>query len=137
MRLVLRAGVVLLMTLALYYAIDLGAWYVHSLFPDRKPNDFATRPAYQDEPEASASLIAEVSLHRPRWNVLPGGDLLEAIEYHSDVFNIDRLPPTNLTYRRTVDLATPGKPVVTVLLVGAYQVYGPLVGDSGTLASAL
>ncbi len=137
MRFLLRAGVVFLMTVALYYAVDLGAWYAHSLFPDRRPNDFATRPAYQDEPEASASLIAEVSLHRPRWNVLPGGDLLEPIEYHSDVFNVDRLPPTNLAYRRTINPATPGKPAITVLLVGASQVYGPLVGDSGTLASAL
>ena len=52
-------------------------------------------------------------------------------------FNVDALAPTGAHYRRTANPPADGRPVVTVLLLGASQIYGTEVPDDLTIASLL
>ena len=63
------------------------------------------------------------------------------VEIHGRYFNVDRLTPTNLFYRRTInspDSGNPpetGRPEVTVLFLGGSNVYGSEVPDEMTIPS--
>jgi lysophospholipase L1-like esterase len=137
MRSVVKLAFILAATFALYWVADEGFGLFLNLRHGTKPPDFLDSPAYRNEPEASDALARELAKPRQRWQSQPGGGLLQGIEYHSDLFNMDALPPTGNVYRRTINPEGKDAPLVTVLLAGSSVVYGPMVSDAGTLASAL
>lgn len=128
---------VLLATLLLYWAVDEAAWSLLRHLDRGKVGYLESFPAYRLEAAASPAFERELSREPGGWELIPGAELLEPAEFHGRFFNVDRLPPTGLAYRRTLDPPAAGRPVSTVLLLGGSAVYGPMVPDGSTLASAL
>ena len=68
---------------------------------------------------------------------IPGTNLLEPQEVHGRYYNVDRLVPADLFYRRTLNPPVDQRPTVTVLFIGGSNVYGAEVPDDMTIPSQL
>jgi hypothetical protein len=133
----LRTGaIVLIVTLAVYAAVDLGFGlfqrYENHLFPP----DPGAVPGHRGEPYATSEFIAE-GLELGGIMTIPGTNLLEPQEVHGRYYNVDPLPPTGLNYRRTLNPPPDSRPTVTVLFLGGSNVYGAEVPDEMTIPSQL
>jgi len=132
MRLVLRATIVLAVTIGLYVAADLAVGH----FTAPVTIDATRVPAFHRQPDISPDFLAEAAREPGEWHKIDWTSLLAPSDYHVRYFNVDRLGPTNNLYRRTINPPVT-KPKVTVLLLGPSTVYGPFVLDNLTLASLL
>ena len=132
MRLVLRATIVLAVTIGLYVAADLAVGH----FTAPVTIDATRVPAFHGQPYISPDFLAEAAREPGEWHKIDWTSLLAPSDYHGRYFNVDRLGPTNKLYRRTINPPVT-KPKVTVLLLGPSTVYGPFVPDNLTLASLL
>ena len=132
MRLVLRATIVLAVTIGLYVAADLAVGH----FTAPVTIDATRVPAFHGQPYISPDFLAEAAREPGEWHKIDWTSLLAPSDYHGRYFNVDRLGPTNNLYRRTINPPVT-KPKVTVLLLGPSTVYGPFVPDNLTLASLL
>ncbi len=136
MRRVATGVIVLAVTLGLYLAVDAGFGlflrYQNQLFPP-DPNDV---PGNRGQPYATSEFVVE-SFEFGRTTTIPGTDLLMPWEEHGRYYNMDRLEPTGLIYRRTVNPESPRRPTVTVLFVGGSNIYGTDVSDDMTIPSRL
>jgi lysophospholipase L1-like esterase len=132
MRLVLRATIILAVTIGLYVAADLAV----GSFTAPVTTDASRVPAFRGQPYISPDFLAEAAREPGEWHKIDWTSLLAPSDYHGRYFNVDRLGPTNNLYRRTINPPVT-KPKVTVLLLGPSTVYGPFVPDNLTLASLL
>lgn len=133
----LRTGIIVLVaTLAIYTAVDLGFGlfqrYENHIFPP-DPN---VVPGHRGEPYATSEFVTE-GLELNGIMTIPGTRLLEPQELHGRYYNVDPLPPTGLNYRRTVNPPADSRPAVTVLFLGGSNVYGAEVPDGMTVPSQL
>ena len=136
MRALRNAIIVLAVTLAVYVVVDLGfglfQHYQNHLFP---PDPNAV-PGHRGQPYATSDFIVE-ALELGAVMTIPGTNLLEPQEVHGRYYNVDRLAPTGLFYRRTLNPAEDQRPTVTVLFIGGSNVYGAEVPDDMTIPSQL
>ena len=133
----LRTGIIVLaVTLAVYVVVDLGfglfQHYQNHLFP---PDPNAV-PGHRGQAYATSDFIVE-ALELGAVMTIPGTNLLEPQEVHGHYYNVDRLAPTGLFYRRTLNPAEDQRPTVTVLFIGGSNVYGAEVPDDMTIPSQL
>jgi lysophospholipase L1-like esterase len=132
MRLVLRATIILAVTIGLYVAADLAV----GSFTAPVTTDASRVPAFRGQPYISPDFLAEAAREPGEWHKIDWTSLLAPSDYHGRYFNVDRLGPTNNLYRRTINPPVTKKKL-TVLLLGPSTVYGPFVPDNLTLASLL
>jgi len=129
---------VLGVTIVLYVSVDaLFGWIVRPKAYEGLGYARLAAPAYLGEPYFSEDFLDESYRQPGGWDTPEGTALVLPREFRGKYFNIDRLEPTHLTYRRTVNDAVLGKPVITVLLLGGSTVYGSEVPDELTVASEL
>ena len=133
----LRTGiVVLIVTLVVYAAVDLGFGvfkrYENHIFP---PDPNAV-PGHRGEPYATSDFITE-GLELGGIMTIPGTILLEPQPVHGRYYNVDVLAPTGLNYRRTANPPADSRPARTVLFLGGSNVYGAEVPDDMTVPSQL
>ena len=136
MRFLRRAAIVIGITFVAYLGADwsVGAYFAYR---DREaPPNPAGIPGYKGEPYAVPEFGLEAQQSAPLYTI-PGTRLLWPREYHGQFFNIDRLPPTDSYYRRTVNPPVTKEPPVLVLFLGGSTVYGPDTPDGLTMASQL
>ncbi|HXU59179.1 MAG TPA: hypothetical protein VN710_10535 [Verrucomicrobiae bacterium] len=136
MRFLRRAAIVIGITFVAYLVADwsVGAYFAYR---DREaPPNPAGIPGYKGEPYAVPEFGLEAQQSAPLYTI-PGTRLLWPREYHGQFFNIDRLPPTDSYYRRTVNPPVTKEPPVLVLFLGGSTVYGPDTPDGLTMASQL
>src|SRR5262249_5819753 len=131
----LRTGiVVLIVTLVVYAAVDLGFGvfkrYENHIFP---PDPNAV-PGHRGEPYATSDFITQ-GLELGGIMTIPGTGLLEPQQVHGRYYNVDVLAPTGLNYRRTANPPADSRPAITVLFLGGSNVYGAEVPDDMTVAS--
>jgi lysophospholipase L1-like esterase len=130
-----HAAVVVTMTVVLYVVVDA----VFGLFVEIPP--YASHPerltaaAYQLESYFSEPFLRESFVQPGKWETKPGTRLLFPAEFHGKYFNADRLAPTGLVYRRTVNPAATSGKVGRILVLGGSSVYGSEVPDELTVAS--
>src|SRR5215471_16158784 len=133
----LRKGLIVVgITVALYILVDLAVGAIlgqpHPAIPD-----FNLIPALNRQPYVSPDFAAEY-VRNDFLEAVPGERLMWEPLRRGSSFNVEALPPTGAHYRRTANpSAVPGKPVVTVLFLGASQVYGTEVPDDLTIPSLL
>jgi hypothetical protein len=133
----IRTGLwVVLATLLIYVVADLSfglfQHYRNHIFPP----DPDVVPGHRGQPYASSDFVVE-ALELNSLMTIPGTNLLEPKEIHGRYYNVDRLAPTELLYRRTLNPSDPKPPVVTILFLGGSNVYGAEVPDDMTMASQL
>jgi len=130
------AAAILIVTLAIYAALDwsfgLFLRYQDHLFPP-DPN---VVPGHRGQPYATSEFIVE-GFELGGVMTIPGTGLLMPQEVHGRYYNVDRLPPTGLNYRRTANPRESKLAAVTVLFIGGSNVYGAEVPDDMTVASLL
>jgi lysophospholipase L1-like esterase len=133
---VLRNGLIILgIAFAVYLLLDLG---VGAIFGRPHPAipDFTKIPALRGQPYISPEFGAEYVLN-DFLDASPDDRLLWEPLREGTYFNVEALPPTGAHYRRTANPSAGGKPVLTVLFLGASKVYGTEVPDDLTLPSLL
>jgi lysophospholipase L1-like esterase len=130
-----KALVILGITFGLYILLDLS---VAAIFgrPHPAVPDFDGIPALAHQPYVSPGFAAEY-VRNDFLEAVPGEPLMWEPLRDGRYFNVEALPPTGAHYRRTANPPPGGKPVVTMLLLGASQVYGTEVPDDLTIASLL
>ena len=142
LRAVGTAVVVLAITFAVYAGLDWSAGRLLHRWNHWYPPDPTEVPGHRGQPYATSEFLLE-SLELGGYTAIPGTSLLMPVEIHGRYFNVDRLTPTNLFYRRTInspDSGNPpetGRPEVTVLFLGGSNVYGSEVPDEMTIPSQL
>src|SRR5215470_12337122 len=132
----LRKGLVILgITLGLYILLDLA---VAAIFGRPHPAipDFDRIPALAHQPYISPGFAAEY-VRNDFLEAVPGGPLMWEPLRAGHFYNVQALPPTGAHYRHTDNPPAGGRPVVTILLLGASQVYGTEVPDHLTIPSLL
>jgi len=120
---VLRNGLIVLgIAFALYVLLDLG---VGAIFGRPHPAipDFDQIPALRGQPYISSDFGAEYVLN-DFLAAAPDDQLLWEPLREGIYFNVEALPPTGAHYRRTANPPAGGKPVLTLLFLGASKVYG-------------
>jgi lysophospholipase L1-like esterase len=136
MRALRNAIIILAVTLAVYVVVDLAfglfQHYQNHLFP---PDPNAV-PGHRGQPYATSDFIVE-ALELGAVMTIPGTNLLEPQEVHGRYYNVDRLVPADLFYRRTLNPPVDQRPTVTVLFIGGSNVYGAEVPDDMTIPSQL
>jgi len=136
MRALRNAIIVLAVTLAVYVVVDLAfglfQHYQNHLFP---PDPNAV-PGHRGQAYATSDFIVE-ALELGAVMTIPGTNLLEPQEVHGRYYNVDRLVPADLFYRRTLNPPADQRPTVTVLFIGGSNVYGAEVPDDMTIPSQL
>ena len=133
---VLRNGLIVLgIAFAVYVLLDLG---VGAIFGRPHPAipDFNQIPALRGQPYISPNFGTEYVLN-DFLDAAPDDRLLWEPLREGIYFNVEALPPTGAHYRRTANPPAGGKPVLTVLFLGASKVYGTEVPDDLTLPSLL
>jgi lysophospholipase L1-like esterase len=127
--------VILGITFALYLLLDLA---VAAIFGQPHPAipDFDRIPALRQQAYISPAFSKEYVLN-DFLEAVPGEPLMWEPLREGHYFNVDALAPTGAHYRRTTNPPAEGRPVVTVLLLGASQIYGTEVPDDLTIASLL
>ena len=127
--------IVLGIAFAVYVLLDLG---VGAIFGRPHPAipDFDQIPALRGQPYVSPDFGAEYVLN-DFLDAAPDDELLWEPLREGVYFNVEALPPTGAHYRRTANPPAGGKPVLTVLFLGASKVYGTEVPDDLTLPSLL
>jgi lysophospholipase L1-like esterase len=135
MSLLRKALVILGITLGLYILLDLA---VAAIFGRPHPAipDFDRIPALAHQPYISPDFAAEY-VRNDFLETVPGGPLMWEPLRAGRYYNVEALPPTGAHYRHTDNPPPDGRPVVTILLLGASQVYGTEVPDDLTIASLL
>ena len=91
MRLVLRATIVLAVTIGLYVAADLAVGH----FTAPVTIDATRVPAFHGQPYISPDFLAEAAREPGEWHKIDWTSLLAPSDYHGRYFNVDRLGPTN------------------------------------------
>jgi lysophospholipase L1-like esterase len=132
----LRKGLVILgITLGLYILLDLA---VAAIFGRPHPAipDFDRIPALAHQPYISPGFAAEY-VRNDFLEQAPDGPLMWEPLRAGRYYNVDALFPTGAHYRRTDNAPAGDRPRVTILLLGASQVYGTEVPDDLTIASLL
>src|SRR5262249_26060860 len=132
MRLLLRAGFIAAATIGLYAGADI----MVGELTGPPVIDPANVPAYRGQSYIASDFLEGEVGEPGAWRTAFGARVLEPPEFHGRYFNVDRLPPTGITYRRTANPASTRPPLI-VLLLGPSTVYGPTVPDDQTLASLL
>jgi hypothetical protein len=134
-KLILRAAVVLAVSAALYIVVDLAAAAI--IGPLHRPApDFAAIPGFRDQPYVTPGFAGEYT-EMQSFDSVPGTALLWPALRRGMYFNVERLPPTESHYRRTMNPPHPRKPVRLVLVIGGSLIFGPAVPDSYTIPSLL
>lgn len=126
---------VIVVTLAVYVAVDLGYGLFQRYQYDLFPPDPNRVPGHRGQPYATSAFVVEAL--GLQIMTIPGTDLLEPQAVHGRYYNVDRLAPTGLNYRRTLNPPADGRPAVTVLFLGGSNVYGAEVPDDMTIPSQL
>jgi hypothetical protein len=138
LRLLRIFGIVVVAAAVLYTAVDLTYGYLKN-----RPttDDAAFNPAAHISNEgqdyATPEFQREVGRQPGKWDRIPGQNLAAPSEFHGQYFNVDRLPPTDILYRRTINPGNPGKPQIVVLVVGSSTIYGATVPDGFTIPSLM
>ena len=133
---VLRSSLIVLgIAFALYVLLDLGVGVIFGR-PHPAIPDFNQIPALRGQPYVSPDFGAEYVLN-DFLDAAPDDELLWEPLREGIYFNVEALPPTGGHYRRTANPPAGGKPVLTVLFLGASKVYGTEVPDDLTLPSLL
>lgn len=130
-----KTALVLAITAALYLVVDLAAGLVLGPLHRATP-DFTAIPGFRDQPYATPGFAFEYT-EMQSFDTVLGTRLLMPALRHGTYYNVDRLPPTEANYRRTINPADPRKPTRLVLVVGGSLVAGPAVPDSLTIPSLL
>ena len=127
--------VILGITFGLYILLDLA---VAAIFGQPHPAipDFDRIPALRQQAYISPAFAREY-VRNDFLEAVPGGPLMWEPLREGHYFNVEALAPTGAHYRRTANPPADGRPVVTVLLLGASQIYGTEVPDDLTIASLL
>ncbi len=131
-----RIALIAAITFALYTLADIAVGFALRQSNEIAPRDLRNQPAYQNEPYATLDFSREkleIEANRP----IPGTRLQTPAAHQGKFINIERLPPTDLLYRRTVNPPPDGKPVLQVLFLGGSTLLGIDVPDDLTIASAL
>jgi lysophospholipase L1-like esterase len=130
-----KTALVLAITLAIYLAVDLAAGLVIGPLHRAAP-DFAAVPGFRGQPYATPGFAFEYT-EMQSFDTVLGTRLLMPALRHGTYYNVDRLPPTEAHYRRTINPPDPKKPTRLVLVVGGSLVFGPAVPDAFTIPSLL
>lgn len=133
--LIRKTVLVLAITAALYLAVDLAAGLVIGPLHRATP-DFAAIPGFRHQPYATPGFAFEYT-EMQSFDTVLGRRLLMPALRHGTYYNVDRLPPTEANYRRTINPPDPKKPTRLVLVIGGSLVAGPAVPDSLTIPSLL
>ena len=130
-----KALVILGITFGLYILLDFA---VAAIFGQPHPAipDFNRIPALRQQTYISPAFAREY-VRNDFLEAVPGEPLMWEPLREGRYFNVEALPPTGAHYRRTANPPAQGRPAVTVLLLGASQVYGTEVPDDLTIASLL
>jgi lysophospholipase L1-like esterase len=131
--LIRKTALVLAITAVLYLAVDLAAGLVIGPLHRATP-DFAAIPGFRDQPYATPGFAFEYT-EMQSFDTVLGTRLLMPALRHGTYYNVDRLPPTEANYRRTINPPDPRKP--TRLVLGGSLVAGPAVPDSLSIPSLL
>jgi hypothetical protein len=132
--LIRKTALVLAITLAIYLAVDLAAGLIIGPLHRAAP-DFATVPGFRGQPYATPGFAFEYT-EMQSFDTVLGTRLLMPALRHGTYYNVDRLPPTEAHYRRTINPDSK-KPTRLVLVVGGSLVFGPAVPDAFTIPSLL
>jgi lysophospholipase L1-like esterase len=132
----LRKGLIVLgITVALYILVDLAVGAIlgqpHPAIPD-----FNLIPALYRQPYVSPDFAVEY-VRNDFLEAVPGERLMWEPLRQGHYFNVEALSPTGAHYRRTANPPTGGRPTITILFLGASQVYGTEVPDDLTIPSLL
>jgi lysophospholipase L1-like esterase len=127
---------ILLITAGLYWAIDVAYGYYAGVIRQEQPPNPNAVPGLRGLPYASGDFMIEAG-QTIDTEAVPGTGVLTPKEFHGNFFNIDRRPPTDLLYRRTLNPDPPKPPTIKVLLIGGSTVYGADAPDGLTIASLL
>jgi hypothetical protein len=131
-----RIAIIAAITFALYTVADIAVGFALHQSNEIAPRDLHDQPAYQDEPYATLDFSrekSEIEANRP----ISGTRLQTPPPHQGKYINIERLAPTDLLYRRTMNPPPGDKPVVQVLFLGGSTLLGIDVPDDLTIASAL
>ena len=134
-RLIGRAATILAVTFLIYVVVDLIAGLIIGPLHREAP-DFAAVPGFRGQPYATPEFAAEYTQMQSFDTVL-GTPLLWPALRSGTYYNVDRLPPTDGHYRRTVNPLDPRKPTRLVLVIGGSLIFGPAVPDADTIPSLL
>jgi len=135
MRFLRRAATILGITLALYIILDLALAAVVGR-PHPPIPDFNLIPALKGQPYVNPDFAAEY-VRNDFLDAVPDDRLMWEPLRQGTYFNVEALAPTGAHYRRTANPAPDGRPTVSILFLGASQVYGTEVPDDLTLPSLL
>jgi lysophospholipase L1-like esterase len=133
MRFLRTASVVLAITVGLYLALDFSVGFFFPGLTYPQTPDAASIPALAQAPYAGPEFLREAGVEPGSWVTISGEGLVAPAEYHGQFFNVDRLPPTNALYRRTINAIADDRPQRTILVVGGSTVYSPDAPDDGTI----
>jgi len=136
MRTFFKIILILLITFGLYCALDISYGFYAGKIRREAPPDPAGIPGLKGLPYATGAFLVEAGATVDSASI-PDTGILTAKGYHGDYFNIDKLPPTDLFYRRTINPDPPKPPTVTVLVLGGSTVFGADAPDSLTIPSVL
>ena len=135
MRFLRTAGVVLAITVGLYLALDLSVGFLFPGLINPQVRNGASIPALAQAPYAVPEFFREEGVEPGSWVTISDEGLVAPAEYHGQFFNVDRLPPTDGFYRRTINPVADDRPQRTILIVGGSTVYSPEAPDDGTIPS--
>jgi lysophospholipase L1-like esterase len=133
-----------LIVIILYTVFDVVFGIIKPLKPYASNPERLTAKAYLNEPYFSEDFLVESFVQPGGWESPEGTKLILPQEFHGKYFNVDILPPTNLTYRRTInhisDQALKNikkKNIKIIIILGGSTVYCSEVPDDLTIASFL
>jgi lysophospholipase L1-like esterase len=133
-----------LIVIILYTVFDVVFGIIKPLKPYASNPERLTAKAYLNEPYFSEDFLVESFVQPGGWESPEGTKLILPQEFHGKYFNVDILPPTNLTYRRTInhisDQALKNikkKNFKIIIILGGSTVYCSEVPDDLTIASFL
>jgi lysophospholipase L1-like esterase len=135
MRLLRAVGIILAISFGLYLVLDLSVGFLFPGLAYRQRQDGASVPAFAQAPYVGDEFFREEAIEPGSWVTISSGDLVAPAEYHGQFFNVDRLPPTDILYRRTINPVADDRPQRTILIVGGSTVYSPETPDDGTIPS--
>lgn len=129
-------ALVIFASFILYVIVDLGFGLIFPAQPYESHMERLTARAYTNEPYFSEEFLRESFTQPGAWLTPDGTRIVLPNEYQGHFFHIDKLPPTQLTYRRTINAyeCTGSK---VVLLLGGSTIYASEVPDEYTVASYL
>lgn len=124
-------------TVLLYAVVDSAFGLLYTPKPYESHRERLSAPAYLNEPYFSEEFLVESFSQPGTWLTQEGTRLVFPAEFHGRYFNVDRLQPTGLTYRRTSGSPASGNDTKIVLVLGGSTVYCSEVPDQHTLPSEL